>query len=135
MKGSYVLLIRLENPGRIRVGRLGLMGFRQGYYAYVGSALNSLEKRIGRHLSSSKRLHWHIDYLLEKAEVVEVFRIESPLKLECRIAERLASALETVKGFGCSDCGCASHLFYSGGRKALQKAVEEAITRCGTRCP
>jgi Uri superfamily endonuclease len=134
MKGSYVLVIRVEKPKTVRVGRLGPVDFRQGYYAYVGSALNGLEKRVQRHLRPGKKLHWHIDYLLENAEVVEVCRIESPVRLECRIAKRLSPALESVRGFGCSDCRCPSHLFYSGGRKGLQKAVKEAISLYGTRC-
>ncbi len=128
MKGSYVLLMRLESPCRIAVGGLGPVDFERGHYAYVGSALGSLEKRIERHLGSRKRIHWHIDYLLEKAHVDEVFSVESPLRLECRIAKRLASKLESVKGFGCSDCRCRSHLFYSEDRDALKNSVKESIS-------
>lgn len=40
-----------------------------------------MEKRIQRHLFSNKKLFWHIDYLLNKTEIVDVFKIESDHKL------------------------------------------------------
>ncbi len=117
MKGSYVLLIRVENPVEIKVGKLGRIKFRQGYYAYVGSAMNSIEARVARHLrKNNKKLFWHIDYLLanEYAEIVSVLIRESEQKEECKIAQKLAEKFEAVPRFGCSDCRCGSHLFYLG---------------------
>ena len=37
---------------------------KKGIYIYTGSAKKNIDSRIKRHLSNSKKLHWHIDYLL-----------------------------------------------------------------------
>jgi Uri superfamily endonuclease len=113
VKGVYVLVISVDENIEVDVGALGSIGFEEGLYAYVGSAQNSLEKRVKRHLRKAKRNFWHIDYLLdnEAVRVVKVFYKESDKAEECRIAEKLSEKGIAVKGFGCSDCGCVSHLF------------------------
>ena len=56
MKGTYCLIINLNNTSKIKIGKkLGKIEFDKGYYVYVGSAMNSLESRINRHLSDEKR--------------------------------------------------------------------------------
>jgi Uri superfamily endonuclease len=124
MKGTYVLLLKLERDSRVGVGRLGILEFRKGWYAYVGSGMGSLEKRIERHFSKEKKRYWHIDYLLEKGRVSKVIYFGSG-KMECKLAEKLAGRFEGVSGFGCSDCPCRSHLFYSG--RPVEKEVVRAI--------
>ena len=121
MKGSYILLVRVPEDKLIQVGRLGEIGFQEGYYAYVGSAMNNLEKRVERHLRREKNRHWHIDYLLEHARVEDVLYLESEERRECSIAQHLEKHFSSVKGFGCSDCACRSHLFHS-------KNLEELLT-------
>ena len=112
MKGSYVLLIELKQDKKISVGKLGNIFFYKGYYAYVGSALNGLEQRINRHLRSEKKMHWHIDYLLKNAEIVDVFYKESSERQECKISKKLDKDFLSIPNFGSSDCKCKSHLFY-----------------------
>lgn len=112
MKGSYILVIKLEKDKKIQIGKLGKIHFKCGFYIYVGSALNGLEKRINRHLKKTKKKHWHIDYLLDFAEVIDVLYKESETKIECEISSILDKQLDSVFGFGCSDCRCNSHLFY-----------------------
>lgn len=124
MKGTYVLLLKLERDSKVGVGRLGVLGFRKGWYAYVGSGMGSLEKRIERHFSKEKKRYWHIDYLLEKAEISKVVYFESG-KMECKLAEKLAGGFEGISKFGCSDCKCRSHLFYS--ESPIEKEVVRAI--------
>ena len=113
MKGSYILLIKLNKDKEIQIGKLGKIFFKKGYYAYIGSALNSLEKRIQRHLRSEKKIHWHIDYLLKNAEIIDVFYKENSEKEECNIAKQLEKEFISIIDFGCSDCKCKSHLFHS----------------------
>jgi len=113
MEGTYTILIKIQNNSIIRIGKLGKINFKKGFYAYVGSALNGLENRVNRHLRKEKKLWWHIDYLLEKAEIVEVIYAETDSKFECKIARNLYENSEFIKKFGCSDCKCKSHLFYS----------------------
>lgn len=106
-----MLLIELKADESIFVGSLGEISFLKGFYAYVGSALNNLGARIQRHLFAEKKFHWHIDYLLSYADVLDVFYKETNKKDECNIANKFS--LDAVEGFGCSDCKCESHLFYS----------------------
>ncbi|RLF41036.1 MAG: GIY-YIG nuclease family protein [Thermoplasmata archaeon] len=112
MKGSYVLLVLIPRYLEIQIGKKFRYNFKKGYYAYVGSALNGLEQRINRHLSSNKKYHWHIDYLLDYGHITDIFYMKSNRREECNIASIFASSLQGIKGFGCSDCKCYSHLFY-----------------------
>ena len=121
MKGSYILLIELENDSKIQIGKLGDILFKKGFYVYIGSALNGLEQRINRHLRTDKKLHWHIDYLLRSAKVNSVYYKENKQKEECKIAKSF-SKLKPVSGFGCSDCSCKSHLFY-GSKNEIIKSI------------
>jgi Uri superfamily endonuclease len=111
--GGYVLLLRLKERNDIRIGRLGTLQFNPGYYAYVGSAMRGLKQRISRHLRKEKKLHWHIDYFLEKANVVKVIVCQSDNSIECDIAGEIGSIYTVINGFGSSDCKCPGHLFYN----------------------
>jgi len=120
--GTYILVIRLDQDRLIRVGKLGVLPFQAGYYLYVGSALNGLRGRLARHLRATKRLHWHIDYLLQYAQVVEVWYYLGPERYECAWARALAQMpdVRPFEGaFGASDCFCRTHLFYSTERPML----------------
>ena len=113
--GIYHLLIHLPQDTTIQVGKLGCFRFPAGYYVYTGSALNGLESRIARHLRPGKRLHWHIDYLLQHSRVVDVITYRTTERLECHFNQRILSLPDCkipVKSFGSSDCNCPSHLAY-----------------------
>ena len=113
MKGSYILIIRVKNDLTIKIGSLGKTFFSKGVYAYVGSAMNSLEARIRRHLRNEKKTFWHIDYLLKNrnTEIIKIFYRESKNKEECKIAKTVSHYGNPVIRFGSSDCRCESHLF------------------------
>ncbi len=107
---TYQLIVEVARALTVSVGRLGIFRFPAGTYVYTGSAKRNIEARIARHLSSAKRLHWHIDYLLA-APGVSVLRVRRSRRPECEL--NLATRGETpVPGFGASDCraGCGSHL-------------------------
>ncbi len=113
MQGIYILLIDVPKPIRLTIGALGTLSFEKGTYAYIGSAMNNLEKRIMRHLSTTKRTHWHIDYLLFDANVAiktALYKETDNKSMECNTAQRLLKCGTPVKGFGCSDCRCITHL-------------------------
>ena len=112
MRGSYLLIIKLENDNTIPIGKLGELLLKKGFYVYVGSALNGLEQRIQRHLRENKKIHWHIDYLLKYAKIINVFYKENNIREECLIANIFKETLHSICSFGCSDCKCKSHLFY-----------------------
>jgi sugar fermentation stimulation protein A len=113
VKGVYVLIISVGKDIRVNIGALGSIFFERGLYAYVGSAQNGLERRIERHLRKAKRKFWHIDYLLDDdaVRIVKVFCKEAEKSEECRIAGKLGEQGVPIVNFGCSDCGCVSHLF------------------------
>jgi Uri superfamily endonuclease len=117
VKGVYQLHLRLDKPKRIRVGKLGIFTFPAGRYIYTGSAMNGLIGRLRRHLKKRKKLYWHIDYLLRHAKIETIFVLETGERVECQLNSltlSLPNAKVVVKGFGCSDCRCPSHLVYFG---------------------
>ena len=131
--GVYVLLIDLPEGRTIRVGALGELTFDAGGYAYVGSAMNGIHQRIQRHLREEKRLHWHVDYLLEHGHIDDAVTVRtSDSDLECEIARKLSKCLQATDGFGCSDCSCSSHLFYCPDIVQLRQHVNEAIAHANT---
>ena len=110
--GTYILILQLENDKRIQIAKLGQFRFPTGYYAYVGSAFGpgGLAGRLKHHLHPGKKLHWHIDYFLDKAEVKDVIFIKG--KKECKLSKNIKKlSMKTIEGFGSSDCKCSSHLF------------------------
>lgn len=123
MKGGYLLIIRLPEKHHILTGCLGKVYFPAGWYVYAGSALGGLEGRIAHHLKDLKKPHWHIDYLLGVAGIQGVLVIESGVRIECAIAQVLKTNLESVPGFGCSDCRCSSHLFYARSKEKLYSKI------------
>jgi len=124
MKGSYILLIKLEEDKNIRIGKLGSIFFKKGYYAYIGSALNGINQRVNRHLKKNKKMHWHIDYLLKHSEIIKIYFKESKNKEECKISKSFIN-FKQINGFGCSDCKCNSHLFFSSDKKNLMQNLKK----------
>ncbi|WP_295600896.1 DUF123 domain-containing protein [uncultured Methanobrevibacter sp.] len=136
MKGCYCLIIKLNQNSRIKIGKkLGFIQFEKGYYVYVGSAMNSLESRLKRHLSNDKKLHWHVDYLLkdDNSKILDIiYNIDK--KVECDISEYLKSEAFGVKNFGCSDCDCDSHLYYFKNRSEAIEQVKNAYDSIAMDC-
>ena len=122
MKGSYILVLFLSEKVGIEIGALGALSFPKGYYLYVGSAMGNvgsttLENRVKRHLtdSANKKIHWHIDYLLndEHFLISKLYIVPSLMRLECVIARDIKEVSDSfIKDFGSTDCSCKSHLFY-----------------------
>ncbi len=130
MKGAYCLIIELKKDSSIKIGALGNIKFKKGLYCYVGSALNNLEKRVQRHLSKKKKLHWHIDYILlnKNTSIKKVFYKQANKREECKIAKFvLKNSISSITKFGCSDCKCKSHLFIIKKSDFLEKRLKEFI--------
>ena len=114
-RGVYLLILKLKENQRISVGKLPEINFKSGIYIYVGRARQGLQRRLKHHMRKEKKLFWHIDYFLQKAEIEELW-IKRDFFDECRTAYKVMNLLKdslfTVKKFGSSDCRCTSHLFY-----------------------
>ena len=111
----YCLIVQLSQKRHIKIGCLGTFRFPAGFYVYVGSAQNNLERRIERHLRQEKKVHWHIDYLLRYGQVVSVHTYAGEKDMECMLSHKIGNmkdASVAVKGFGSSDCSCNSHLYF-----------------------
>lgn len=112
--GTYALVLRSFKRTSAQIGRRGRLDIVPGYYIYVGSAFGpgGVRARVSRHFQKSKLKHWHIDYLREHTDPVFVWYSCEPVRLEHRWAQAISEMEETspVKGFGCSDCGCLTHL-------------------------
>jgi Uri superfamily endonuclease len=129
--------------GRFRGGQA--ITVPAGDCLYVGSAMRGLAARLLRHASrtavdrphpiraemmaafvdaglvkairpfSPKRLHWHIDYLLEQPalELIQVFVLRSAVRLETAVARQLAQDPATfiiAPGLGARDDPGGTHL-------------------------
>jgi Uri superfamily endonuclease len=107
--GTYALVILSKDRLLLPIGKLGTHDFPSGYYIYVGSALRGLNARLKRHLKEGKSLHWHIDYLLLQATIIQIWYSFSKDRLECTwnaILADLPEATPVIPGFGSSDCRC-----------------------------
>ncbi|MGB2843143.1 MAG: GIY-YIG nuclease family protein [Halobacteriota archaeon] len=138
MKGSYVLIIENHADAEVEIGKIGRIEFKKGFYAYVGSALSGLEQRIERHLRAvgkNKKLHWHIDYFLAcpTVGVKEVVFAETDARKECEIASKMNLDRESdfIKNFGCTDCSCRSHLFFSKSLARLKEHIYKSFYESG----
>ena len=115
--GTYALILQSHSTGTIPVGRWGGLDLQLGYYIYVGSTFGpgGVRARISRHLRTDKRKHWHIDYLREHVMPLEAWVSYAAEQLEHKWAEILfeTPGITPIQGFGCSDCKCDSHLFFT----------------------
>ncbi len=137
-KGTYILIALVLQMKRLKIGRLGTYDIIPGFYAYVGSAFGpgGLRARIHHHLESVAEQHWHIDYLLGYAQLVEVWYALSGRKLEQDVAELLAQASGfrvPIRRFGSSDYrrSRTSHLFHSKRRPSFHWFQHQMSERFG----
>ena len=109
---SYQLFILVTKKIELKVGKLGKFIFPIGFYVYTGSAKKNIDKRIERHLSQKKNLHWHIDYLLNN-DAVQIISTRKSQIAECSLNKKTKGTI-IINGFGSSDCNlcCKSHLKY-----------------------
>jgi Uri superfamily endonuclease len=112
---TYQLHIRVPQPLRLAIGRLGEFDFPAGRYVYTGSARRNFEARIARHLRREKTpalAHRPSAHGVPGVTVTNVIRSQAG---ECDLNQATPGVIP-VPGFGASDCGrrCGSHLKYLG---------------------
>lgn len=116
--GTYTLILHGHATGKVRTGRrYQEIELRPGYYFYVGSAFGpgGVRAWILRHARGTPARHWHIDYLRAHLRPVGAWYKHGPDRLEHRWAQAFCEmdGMSPIAGFGCSDCGCYSHLFHT----------------------
>ncbi|EHM10639.1 sugar fermentation stimulation protein [Thermanaerovibrio velox DSM 12556] len=137
-RGSYCVIMKLEEDTDAEVGALGVIRFERGYYVYVGSGMGGLTSRMARHLRGHKTMRWHVDYLSSLCTAKRAFPIRADLRLECLLADRMARlGGRGIARFGSSDCGCESHLFHFQEDPSTQvfEAVLHIRSLIGLGCP
>jgi Uri superfamily endonuclease len=136
--GTYVLVCQSGSRASIPIGRTRRLELEPGFYCYVGSAFGTggVRARVLRHVRGTGPVHWHIDYLRGHVIPVAVWFSHDDRRLE----HDFASALSATRGFvqiddfGCSDCGCRSHLFFCARRPSpamLRRRIDSRIVLAG----
>lgn len=126
--GTYALVLKSNTTTTIQIGRWGYLKINPGYYIYIGSAFGpgGVSSRVSRHCRLSKSKHWHIDYLREFTKPLFAFYSDEPVRLEHEWANALnnVKGISSISGFGCSDCHCESHLFFTAKKPELSEFVQ-----------
>jgi Uri superfamily endonuclease len=121
--GTYALVLRSHSKAIVQIGLWGRIALKPGYYIYIGSAFGpgGVKARVLRHYRRIKSHHWHIDYLREFVSPTIVWYSHEARRLDHKWAQALSekSCISPIKGFGCSDCKCYSHLFYTSNALSL----------------
>lgn len=139
--GTYALVLFSTKVASVNVGKLGTLRLQPGFYVYIGSAHGpgGLRARLAHHLKPTGRPHWHIDFLKTHASTLEVWYSYDRILWECRWAHCLGTlpgASLPLIGFGSSDCGCETHLYFFGSRPsrlAFAREVEGHASQAPSR--
>lgn len=115
--GTYTLIFFSSIDKPVKIGKLGTLFLKSGFYVYVGSAFGpgGLKARIMHHFNHSSRPHWHLDYLSPVLDACEIWYTcdQTPREHQwATIHSQTRGALMPLPGFGSSDCRCRSHLFF-----------------------
>ncbi len=137
--GIYTILIHIQLDVNLKIGSLGILKIRKGFYAYTGSGQGrgalSLRGRVSRHISKRKKLKWHIDYLLSSnhVKVIGVVASQAGKEYECKVASAINGVSSCIRSFGCSDCKCTSHLALlpCGDENSCLKMIEQIYRQLG----
>jgi len=114
ISGSYLLILENHEDINIKIGQLGKISFKKGYYVYIGSAMNGLDQRLNRHHRSLKKKRWHIDYISPNPmRLIKDFKIRRRDRVEDKIADDLMKIADGyILNFGSSDSRLKSHLLF-----------------------
>jgi len=121
--GTYAIIFKNDCTANVQIGQWGQIKIKPGYYIYVGSAFGGggVRARVLHHYRRNKHNHWHIDYLREFMNPGIVWYTHEINHLEHKWANSFnkMKAISAIPRFGCSDCKCYSHLFYSSNKPDL----------------
>ena len=138
--GTYALILVAKETRCLRIGRLGSLALRPGWYVYVGSAFGpgGLGARLAHHRKRAARPHWHVDHLRLHTQLARVWYTHDPVRREhqwARVMPRLPGAEAPLRGFGASDCACTSHLVRFARRPSWRRFQREIRALFPTHAP
>jgi Uri superfamily endonuclease len=127
--GTYVLLLRNSRMKRIRIGKLGVLLFGKGFYAYFGSMFGPGGLVPDKKTSEEEKVkHWHIDYLLNHMQIEAVYVLPGK-NLESQLSRKAVQRYSHVQGFGCSDKRSdRSHLIHLKNRGVTRKFIRLLVS-------
>lgn len=124
-KGTYALILKNSENRNVQIGRWQALDIEPGFYIYIGSAFGpgGIKARVSRHFRRSKPMRWHIDFISSITKPVSAWYTCRSKRVEHDWAQTFLKIpdFRPIKGFGCSDCRCFSHLFYSKKQPELKK--------------
>lgn len=111
--GNYLLVYKNPSGRRIKVGAMGEVFFRRGFYVYAGSGRGNLFSRLAYHSRTPAKPHWHVDYLKKEFVLLRSLLLVAGRGRECELAMKMAGiGAGVVAAFGSSDCVCPGHLLF-----------------------
>ena len=139
LAGTYILVCQAWQAGAVLAGSLGQLNVRKGYFLYVGSALGpgGLRARLAHHMWPGPKPRWHIDYLRTLVPLRQIWFCYGPERREhdwAGVFRELEGASIPFPGFGSSDCGCESHLFFFE-KRLTPRAFDLALRGSGAPRP
>ncbi len=128
--GTYALILASTLSRCLRIGQLGDLALRPGWYVYIGSAFGpgGVRARLAHHRKLAARPHWHIDHLRLHSQLERVWYTHDSIRREhqwAQVMQRLPGAEVPLRGFGSSDCACVSHLVYFARRPSFRHFQRE----------
>ncbi len=113
VSGAYTFVLYLQSPLPLSIKKFSGAVLDSGLYLYSGSAYGpgGIKARLSRHLRRKKKVHWHIDHVTSKSNILAAAAL--PEGRECHTIGKVLKDRQAgipIPGFGSSDCGtCSSH--------------------------
>ncbi len=87
--GTYALVLASTETRCLRVGQLGSLALRPGWYVYVGSAFGpgGVRARLAHHRKRAARPHWHVDHLRLHTQLERVWFTHDSIRREHQWAQ------------------------------------------------
>lgn len=130
-RGIYILVLKLEKSQFISAGKLKRTKFQPGIYLYIGKARKGLKARLKHHLRTEKKKFWHIDYLIQKTRIEDIWVKRNSFE-ECQTVDMIRGirkdARFPLKKFGSSDCNCPGHLLHLAQDKKYLQSLRKNIS-------
>src|SRR6056297_90432 len=109
-RGSYLVILELENVQSVSVSSHEKRYFRSGYYVYIASAAKDLDRKMARDGRKRKNSSY---YLRDLSRVIKVLPVRSSVSLEQDLTKAVHALSDNkIPSFAFSSYNTESDLFY-----------------------